>query len=300
MKKKRLVRVAVRDLAKKTERGHVDRCVLPAPTAARRRFLGVKRSPPPAAPAPTTPAPVGWGLPHRALPGAQPVRLRGPRRRPLAALGGDGARGGAHRRAGARGPAALPQRVPARGRGPQWLGTPGRRRWPRGAGLLLRPRGARSRHAQAHLHVRRRRRHRPAPGQGAVCLPWPDVQAHGAVLWMARHEGRPKGGGGASRLPTTMTRESVQLVNCSLLPHTVHDHASGGEPSNELCTVSSGGLRDVADPGTALMVDTVHGWVLVGLLSWLDEARAASASVAVFTDVRALMPWLLETIFKTF
>ncbi|KAH6935684.1 hypothetical protein HPB50_008006 [Hyalomma asiaticum] len=68
---------------------------------------------------------------------------------------------------------------------------------------------------------------------------------------------------------------------------------------NELCAVSMGGLRDVVDPGTALMVDTVQGWVLVGLLSWLYDARAVS-SVAVFTDVRGLMAWLLETLFKTF
>lgn len=137
-------------------------------------------------------------------------------------------------------------------------------------------------------------------GVSALCLPWPDVPVYGSVLWMARHEGRPKGGsagGGAGRLPTALTRESVQLVNCSLLPQMAHDTA--GEPSNELCAVSIGGLREVVDPGTALMVDTVQGWVLVGLLSWLDDARAVS-SVAVFTDVRALMAWLLETVFKTF
>ncbi|KAH6935683.1 hypothetical protein HPB50_008005 [Hyalomma asiaticum] len=138
-------------------------------------------------------------------------------------------------------------------------------------------------------------------GVRALCLPWPDVPVYGSVLWMARHEGRAKGGstgGGAGRLPTALTRESVQLVNCSLLPQMAHD--TGGEPSmNELCAVSMGGLRDVVDPGTALMVDTVQGWVLVGLLSWLYDARAVS-SVAVFTDVRGLMAWLLETLFKTF
>ncbi|KAH7951942.1 hypothetical protein HPB52_015594 [Rhipicephalus sanguineus] len=137
-------------------------------------------------------------------------------------------------------------------------------------------------------------------GVSALCLPWPDVPVYGSVLWMARHEGRPKGGsagGGAGRLPTALTRETVQLVNCSLLPQVAHD--TGGDPSNELCAVSIGGLREVVDPGTALMVDTVQGWVLVGLLSWLDDARAVS-SVAVFTDVRALMAWLLETVFKTF
>ncbi|KAL1467309.1 hypothetical protein MTO96_005804 [Rhipicephalus appendiculatus] len=137
-------------------------------------------------------------------------------------------------------------------------------------------------------------------GVSALCLPWPDVPVYGSILWMARHEGRPKGGwagGGAGRLPTALTRESVQLVNCSLLPQMAHD--TGGDPSNELCAVSIGGLREVVDPGTALMVDTVQGWVLVGLLSWLDDARAVS-SVAVFTDVRALMAWLLETVFKTF
>ncbi|KAH8023977.1 hypothetical protein HPB51_020650 [Rhipicephalus microplus] len=137
-------------------------------------------------------------------------------------------------------------------------------------------------------------------GVSTLCLPWPDVPVYGSVLWMARHEGRPKvgwAGGGAGRLPTALTRESVQLVNCSLLPQMAHD--AGGEPTNELCAVSIGGLRQVVDPGTALMVDTVQGWVLVGLLSWLEDTRAVS-SVAVFTDVRALMAWLLETVFKTF
>ncbi|KAH6930726.1 hypothetical protein HPB50_017870 [Hyalomma asiaticum] len=137
-------------------------------------------------------------------------------------------------------------------------------------------------------------------GISALCLPWPEVPVYGSVLWMARHESRPKGGwagGGAGRLPIALTRESVQLVNCSLLPQMAHDSAE--EPSNELCAVSIGGIREVVDPGTALMVDTVQGWVLVGLLSWLDDARAVS-SVAVFTDVRALMAWLLETVFKTF
>ncbi|XP_037505528.1 ovochymase-2-like [Rhipicephalus sanguineus] len=137
-------------------------------------------------------------------------------------------------------------------------------------------------------------------GVGPLCLPWPDVPVQGSVLWMARHEGRTKLGsasGGAGRLPSVLTRESVQLVNCSLLPQVSHD--TDGDFSSELCAVGIGGLREVVDPGTALMVDTVQGWVLVGLLSWLDDTRAVS-SVAVFTDVRALMAWLLETLFKTF
>lgn len=138
-----------------------------------------------------------------------------------------------------------------------------------------------------------------APWLGALCLPWPDLEVHGSVLWMARHEARSSRGG-RSVIPTVITRESVQLVNCSLLPQLAPD-PEALEPSEEMCALSSGVLRDVADPGAALMVDTVQGWVLVGLLSWLDEhAPAGSASsAAVFTDVRALMPWLLETIFKT-
>lgn len=138
-----------------------------------------------------------------------------------------------------------------------------------------------------------------APWLGALCLPWPDLEVHGPVLWMARHEARSTRG--SRSIPSVITRESVQLVNCSLLPQLVHD-PEALEPSEELCAVSSGVLRDVADPGAALMVDTVQGWVLVGLLSWLDDRAPAGAasSAAVFTDVRALMPWLLETIFKTF
>lgn len=141
-----------------------------------------------------------------------------------------------------------------------------------------------------------------APWLGALCLPWPDLDVHGSVLWMARHEARSTRGGRSGSIPSVITRESVQLLNCSLLPQLVHDQEASLEPSEELCAVSSGVLRDVADPGAALMVDTVQGWVLVGLLSWLDEhaPEGAASSAAVFTDVRALMPWLLETIFKTF
>ncbi|KAH9363314.1 hypothetical protein HPB48_006420 [Haemaphysalis longicornis] len=97
------------------------------------------------------------------------------------------------------------------------------------------------------------------------------------------------------RAPTTTAHSSCSEGQC-LLKYEALD------PSEELCAVSSGVLRDVADPGAALMVDTVQGWVLVGLLSWLDDRAPAGAasSAAVFTDVRALMPWLLETIFKTF
>ncbi|XP_040355740.2 chymotrypsinogen B-like [Ixodes scapularis] len=93
------------------------------------------------------------------------------------------------------------------------------------------------------------------------------------------------------------TRESVQLVNCSLLAHMAQDEeAPEGE---DLCALSSGGLRDTGDPGAPLMVDTTQGWALVGLLSWLGDSQTLS-TLAVFTDVRSLMPWLLETVFKTF
>ncbi|CAN8002060.1 unnamed protein product, partial [Ixodes hexagonus] len=53
-----------------------------------------------------------------------------------------------------------------------------------------------------------------------ICLPWPDLHVAGAVLWMTRNQARSNVAGRAVLSPT---RESVQLVNCSLLIHTPQD-----------------------------------------------------------------------------
>lgn len=131
-------------------------------------------------------------------------------------------------------------------------------------------------------------------GHGTICLPWPELHVAGTVLWLARNVVPPLTPGQPLAVPA-MTRESVQLVNCSLLIQADQDMSE----SEDLCALSSGGLREQGDPGAPLMVDTVQGWALVGLLSWLDDTKTLS-SVAVFTDMRSKMQWLLEILFKTF